>query len=83
MPFTARPGLISNLSSRSKNKQKVKSACRATISASQILLQVAQEAAGVAGIPGLKASLAGLLFVIDVVKVNRHSPDSSFLLTAK
>jgi hypothetical protein len=62
------------------NKDHLKQACSTAASGLHTTLQIAKEAAGHAGVPGLQAGITSLLFVLDVIKV-RISQPYLFLLT--
>lgn len=54
----------------STQKRDVKHACEVAVSALQTTLGIVTEASGEAGVPGLKAGLTGLSFIIAAVKVD-------------
>lgn len=70
--------LISRISTGSNSKKR-KQLVDSCVTGLQTTLQIIKDASGIAGVPGLQAGLAGLLFVIDVIKVNRYCTLRCFL----
>jgi hypothetical protein len=77
------PSIKSKLASTTSltTTKKKKHAHSIVISGLQTTLQIAKEAAGDAGVPGLQAGIDGLLFVLDVIKVDRNCTEYLHLLT--
>jgi hypothetical protein len=60
-----------SIKSKHVNKDHLKKACSTATSGLHTTLQIAKEAAGHAGVPGLQTGITCLLFVLDVIKVHR------------
>lgn len=69
---SAKAKLIAKLSTSIEDKERIKRACSTAISGLEVTLGIAKQVAGSIGVPGLQAGIGGLLFVLDVVKVNFH-----------
>jgi hypothetical protein len=54
-------------------EKKLKKACSIAANGLQTTLSIAQDVAGVAGVPGLHTGISSLLVVIDAIKVHRIS----------
>jgi hypothetical protein len=76
--FDWRSLLISRISTGSNSKKR-KQLVDSCVTGLQTTLQIIKDASGIAGVPGLQAGLAGLLFVIDVIKVNCYCTLRCFL----
>ena len=69
---SAKAKLKSKLTTSTEDKERLKRACSTAISGLEVTLGIAKQVAGSIGVPGLQAGICGLLFVLDVVKVNFH-----------
>jgi hypothetical protein len=61
--------LKAKVSTNTEEKQRLKPAFATAKSSLQVILQIAKEAAGSAGVPGLQAGIAGILILLDVMNV--------------
>jgi hypothetical protein len=61
--------LKTKLQTSAEDKQRLKRSFSTATSSLQAILQIAKEAAGSAGIPGLHAGISGLLVLLDVIGV--------------
>src|ERR1700677_4242290 len=67
--------LISKLPVRPEGKKRPNQAYITAVSGLETVLTIVKDVAGSAGPPGLKAGISGLLFVLDVLKVDPyHTP---------